>query len=216
MANAKNAVATKPATKTRNATATKGTKTKRANLDTATKAVLAGKTNAETTAATAPPKPAKTNRQKTKDAGPVVNRTPVDLHRILQTVKLTDLFSAMTEDQSRQAERFFLNRRKARTIAESEARAAFVPNKPERAVLSGTVSALRDHLFTLVGKDASIHSNTAIAKAIDSLPFIALTDAVDPNFVHMEPSMASLKRTCQRVVSILADEAKLQKTGRIS
>lgn len=212
MANAKNTP--KPA-KT-NATVTKGTRGKRANLDTATKAVLAGKTNAETVNESVPPKPAKTNRQKTKETGPVVNRTPVDLHRILQTVKLTDLFSAMTEDQSRQAERFFLNRRKARTVAESEARATFVPNKPERAILSGTVSALRDHLFTLVGKDASIHSNTAIAKAIDGLPFIALTDAVDPNFIHMEPSMASLKRTCQRIVSILADEAKLQKTGRIS
>lgn len=212
MATAKNAK-TKTATK---ATATKATRPKRANLDSATIAVLEGKTNAETVAATVPPKPAKTRRQTKTEDGPTVNRIPVDLHRLLQTVKLTDLFSAMTEDQSRQAERYFLNRRKARTVAESEARAAFVPVKPERAILSGTVAALRDHLFTLVGKDQTIHSNTAIAKAVDALPYIAMCDSVDPNFVHLDHGMASLKRTCQRIVSILADEVKLQKTGRIS
>lgn len=224
MATAKNAKTngrTKPATKP--ATASKGTRAKRADLtvqsdvlDNATMAVLNGKTNAETIAETVPPKKAKTARQTKKETGPEVNRVPVDLHRILQTVKLTDLFAAMTADQSMQAERFFINRRKARTAAESQNRAAFVPNKPERAVLSGTVMALRDHVFSLIGKDTSVHSQTAIPAAIDRLPYIAMADSVDPNFIHLDHSMASLKRTCQRIVSILADEVKLQKTGRIS
>ena len=185
-------------------------------LDAETIGVLEGQTNAEAIAGTVPPKKTKTARQTKKETGPEVTRVPVDLHRILQTVKLTDLFAAMTEDQARQSERFFINRRKARTAEEASARGAFVPNKPERAVLSGTVMALRDHGFSLVGNDASVHSKTAIPAAIDRLPYIAMADAVDPNFIHLDHGMASLKRTCQRIVSILADEVKLQKTGRIS